>query len=195
MTSPLKKTAGNACPTALLLRVHHRACALLVLILDSVSWHQCDTFSSVTGQRCLLCGCHWLSCRQTRRPQAYAFGLNDCCSDPPVPLCRHCRGQGTGGALWKSHCHLLGTGDPVSKSHGNLSFLECCCEPSSELQADTILHMEFHQPVELHSVVHIFQIDRHGQNLFLPLKSFVDIACECGCVSQVVFPALYPPWF
>ena len=43
MTSPLKETAGIACPTALLLRVHHRACALLGLILDSVSWHQCDT--------------------------------------------------------------------------------------------------------------------------------------------------------
>ena len=46
MTFPLKKTAGIACPTVLLLRVHHRACALLVLILDSVYWHQCDTFSS-----------------------------------------------------------------------------------------------------------------------------------------------------
>ena len=46
MTSPLKETAGIACPTALLLRVHHRACALLGLISNSVSWHQCDTFSS-----------------------------------------------------------------------------------------------------------------------------------------------------
>ena len=46
MASPLKETAGIACPTALLLRVHHRACALLGLISDSVSWHQCDTFSS-----------------------------------------------------------------------------------------------------------------------------------------------------
>ena len=35
MTSPLKETAGIACPTALLLRVYHRACTLLVLILDS----------------------------------------------------------------------------------------------------------------------------------------------------------------
>ena len=37
MTSPLKETAGIACPTALLLRVHHTACALLGLISDSVS--------------------------------------------------------------------------------------------------------------------------------------------------------------
>ena len=35
MTSPLKKTAGIACPTALLLRVHHMACDLLGLISDS----------------------------------------------------------------------------------------------------------------------------------------------------------------
>ena len=46
MTSPLKETAGNAFPTALLLWVHHRACALLGLISESVSWHQCDTFSN-----------------------------------------------------------------------------------------------------------------------------------------------------
>ena len=46
MTFPLKKTADIACPTALLLRVPHRACTLLGLISDSVSWHQCDTFSS-----------------------------------------------------------------------------------------------------------------------------------------------------
>ena len=43
-SSLLKETVGIACPTALLLRVHHRACALLGLILDS--WHQCVTFSS-----------------------------------------------------------------------------------------------------------------------------------------------------
>ena len=43
-TSSLKETAGIACPTALLLRVHHWACSLLGLISDSVSWHQCDTF-------------------------------------------------------------------------------------------------------------------------------------------------------
>ena len=43
MTSPLKETAGIACPTVLMLRVHHGACALLGLISDSVSWHQCDT--------------------------------------------------------------------------------------------------------------------------------------------------------
>ena len=46
MTSPLKETAGIACPTALLLRVHHRACALLGLISDPISWHYYDTFSS-----------------------------------------------------------------------------------------------------------------------------------------------------
>ena len=46
MTSPLKETAGIACPTALLLRVHHRACSLLGFISNSVSLHQCDTFSS-----------------------------------------------------------------------------------------------------------------------------------------------------
>ena len=39
MTFSLKETAGIACPTALLLRVHHRAYALLGLISDSVSWH------------------------------------------------------------------------------------------------------------------------------------------------------------
>ena len=64
--------------------------------------------------------------------------------------------------MWKSHCQLLGRGDPVSKSHGNLSFLECCCEPSCERQADAILPKEFHQQFELHSVVRIFQIDRYG---------------------------------
>ena len=37
MASPLKETAGIACPTALLLSAHHRACALLGLISDSVS--------------------------------------------------------------------------------------------------------------------------------------------------------------
>ena len=52
-----------------------------------------------------------------------------------------------------------------------------------------------HQQFELHYVVRIFQIDRHGQSLFLPLESFVDIVCESGCVFPVVFPALYPPWF
>ena len=51
MTSPLKETAGIACLTALLLSEHHRACELLGLILDSVSWHQCDTFSAAPGQR------------------------------------------------------------------------------------------------------------------------------------------------
>ena len=44
LTFRLKETAGVACPTALLLRVHHRACALFVLISDSVSWHHYDTF-------------------------------------------------------------------------------------------------------------------------------------------------------
>ena len=39
MASPLKETAGIACPTALFLRVNHRACTLLGLISDSVSWH------------------------------------------------------------------------------------------------------------------------------------------------------------
>ena len=46
LTSPLTKTVGIACRTVLLLRVHHRACSLLGLISDSVSWHQSDTFSS-----------------------------------------------------------------------------------------------------------------------------------------------------
>ena len=52
--------------------------------------------------------------------------------------------------------------------------------PSCERQADAILHKEFHQQFELHSVVRIFQIDRHGQSLHLPLESFVDIVCESG---------------
>ena len=46
MTSPLKDTVGMAFPTALFLRVNHRACALLGLISDSVSWHKRDTVSS-----------------------------------------------------------------------------------------------------------------------------------------------------
>ena len=46
VTSPLKETAGIACPTALLLRAHHRACALLGTISDFVSWKHCHTFSS-----------------------------------------------------------------------------------------------------------------------------------------------------
>ena len=46
MTSPLKETAGIACPTALLLRVRYRACTLLGLVSDSVFWHHCDTFDS-----------------------------------------------------------------------------------------------------------------------------------------------------
>ena len=37
MTSPLTETAGIACHTDSLLRVHHKACALLGLISDSVS--------------------------------------------------------------------------------------------------------------------------------------------------------------
>ena len=37
MTSPFKEAAGIACPTALLLEMHHRACALLELISDSLS--------------------------------------------------------------------------------------------------------------------------------------------------------------
>ena len=65
---------------------------------------------------------------------------------------------GGGGALWYSHCQLLGRGDPISKSQGNSSFLESCCEPSCERQADTILHKEFHLQFELQSVVHIFQV-------------------------------------
>ena len=47
MTFPLKKIAGIACPTVLLLRVHFRACALLELI--SETWHHCDT--AAFGQR------------------------------------------------------------------------------------------------------------------------------------------------
>ena len=41
---------------------------------------------------------------------------------------------GQGGALWKSHCQLLRGGDPVFKLRGDLSFLECCCEPSVKLR-------------------------------------------------------------
>ena len=99
-------------------------------------------------------------------------------------------GGGGEGALWKTHCQLLGRGDPVSKSHFDLSFLECCYEPSCERHADAILHKEFHQQFDLHSVVSIFQIDSHGQSLFLPLESFEDIVCESGCVFPIVF---FPP--
>ena len=36
----IEVSADIACPTAFLLRVHHRACTLLGFISDSVSWHQ-----------------------------------------------------------------------------------------------------------------------------------------------------------
>ena len=42
MISPLTETAGIDGPTALFLRVHHRACALLDWF-GTVSWHNCDT--------------------------------------------------------------------------------------------------------------------------------------------------------
>ena len=45
VTFPLKKTTGITYPTVLLLRVHHRACTLLGLSLDSVSWHHCSCCS------------------------------------------------------------------------------------------------------------------------------------------------------
>ena len=73
--------------------------------------------------------------------------------------------------MWKSHCQLLDRGDPVSKSHGDLSFLECCCEPSSECQADAILH---------------------GQSFSLPPESFVDIVCESGCIFPGGFSCSVP---
>ena len=37
-TSSLKEIAGFACPIALSLRMHHKTCALLALISDSVSF-------------------------------------------------------------------------------------------------------------------------------------------------------------
>ena len=54
---------GNciACPTALLLRVHHGACALTGLISDPVSWHHCDIFFQLlldSGDCCVgVTGC------------------------------------------------------------------------------------------------------------------------------------------
>ena len=57
----------------------------------------------------------------------------------------------------------FGQGYPVSKSYGDLSFLECCCGPSCECQADTILHKEFCKQFELYPVVHIFQINHKGR--------------------------------
>ena len=63
MTSPLKETADIACPTALLLRVHHRTCELFGLIWDSVSWHQCDTFSS----------CSWTAVTAVRMSLAFLY--------------------------------------------------------------------------------------------------------------------------
>ena len=71
----------------------------------------------------------------------------------------------------------------------NLSFLEWCCEPPCERPADAILHKQFHQQFDLHSVVLIFQINRGGwggggegggQSLFLPLECFAAIVCESG---------------
>ena len=94
--------------------------------------------------------------------------------------------------MWKSHCRLLGHEDPISKSHGNSSFLECCCEPSCKLQADAISYKEFHQQLELHSVVRIFQIDNYGQSCFF-LESFVDIVCESGCVFPSDFSCSVSP--
>ena len=49
-----------------------------------------------------------------------------------------------GSALGKLHCGLLRTGSPASKTSGDLSFLECCCGLSWELQADGMLCEEFH---------------------------------------------------
>ena len=78
-------------------------------------------------------------------------------------------------AMWKSHCQLLRNGHQVSKSHGDLSFLECCCEPACERQANAILYKVFHQQFELQSVVRISQSDHYGQSLFFLLESFIDI--------------------
>ena len=44
MTTPLKETVDINCVSSLLLKVHHRASALLGLNLDPVSWHHYDTF-------------------------------------------------------------------------------------------------------------------------------------------------------
>ena len=48
VTSPLKKAAGIACPTALLFRVHH---TLLGLVSDSVSGTVVTHFPATPGLR------------------------------------------------------------------------------------------------------------------------------------------------
>ena len=50
MTSLLKETTGIACPTAFLLRVHHRACALLEMISDPLGTIV-RLFPAAPGQR------------------------------------------------------------------------------------------------------------------------------------------------
>ena len=75
---------------------------------------------------------------------------------------------------------VLGAWRSSSQSHCNLSFLGCCCEPTCERQADTILYKEFRQQFELLSVVPIFLTDCYRKNLLFPLASFMDIECEHG---------------
>ena len=62
VTSLLNDTADIACPAALLLRVHHRACIWLGLISDPVPRHHCDSFPScswtaMTSVGVSLCFC------------------------------------------------------------------------------------------------------------------------------------------
>ena len=85
MTSPLMETAGIACHTVLLLRVHHRTCALLRLISDSVFWHRCDTFSV----------CSWT--KVTTKDRSCTLGYLDHCD----PMGKHSNRNSVFNMTWK----------------------------------------------------------------------------------------------
>ena len=96
-------------------------------------------------------------------------------------MCRYCTGL---GSLVEVPLLIVGRGDPVPSRMATFIYWSAACEH----QADAILHKEFHQQFELHSVVPIFQIDCHSQSLFLPLESFIDIICGSGCINPGGFP-------
>ena len=107
-------------------------------------------------------------------------GLNHC-SDPPVPLCNHCRGLGTGGSLAE---------DPLSIVGALRSSFQVTWQPffPGVLLWAILWATSWRHIVQVPSAVwtalcctHL-QINCYSQSLFLPLESHIDIVWEAACV-------------
>ena len=104
LTSPLQETTGIAFPTVLFFR----ACTLLALMLDSISWHHCDTFSTCTWPAVTAVWVSSAVLKISPRLQVWASEIIHYCSDLPVPSCRHCSGVGTGESLVEVPLSVVG---------------------------------------------------------------------------------------